>query len=32
MTDTDAPLSQQTTLYRIIWRWHGWAGLFVVPF
>lgn len=30
--DSEADLSPQTSLYRILWRWHGWAGLFVVPF
>lgn len=23
---------QQDTLYRWLWRWHGYAGLFVIPF
>jgi len=32
MNDVEVPLTQQSGLYRILWRWHGWAGLFVVPF
>jgi hypothetical protein len=32
VTDPETNLSPQTSLYRIVWRWHGWAGLFVVPF
>jgi len=32
MNDVEVPLDKQSSLYRILWRWHGWAGLFVIPF
>ncbi len=26
------PSPDQSTLHRWLWRWHGYAGLFVIPF
>lgn len=32
MNDPASPSPAQPALYKWIWRWHGYAGLFVVPF
>ncbi|MEM8535941.1 MAG: PepSY domain-containing protein, partial [Chloroflexota bacterium] len=31
-TTTPQTVSSQTKLYRAVWRWHFYAGLFVIPF
>ncbi|CAG4914434.1 PepSY-associated TM helix domain-containing protein [Paraburkholderia saeva] len=32
MTSTSSPRSAATDTYRLLWRWHFYAGLFVMPF
>jgi uncharacterized iron-regulated membrane protein len=32
MSNPDGPAQQRGALYRTIWRWHFYAGLFVMPF
>ncbi len=32
MPDPASPSPDQTALHRWLWRWHGYAGLFVIPF
>jgi len=31
-TDTAAPSATSTRFYRAVWRWHFYAGLYVIPF
>ena len=32
MTSNTATINQRNALYRTLWRWHFYAGLFVMPF